>query len=56
MTETIEVPISLINAGDIDAIRDLLPKENLFGRWAEHTHIPALGESTRRWIGDWEQA
>ncbi|MFR9958273.1 hypothetical protein ACL1C8_11690 [Corynebacterium striatum] len=25
------------------------------GEW-EHTHIPALGESTRRWIGDWEQA
>ncbi|EGT5595036.1 hypothetical protein B7O34_10865 [Corynebacterium striatum] len=36
MTNTIEVPISLINAGDIDAIRDLLPQENLFGRWAEH--------------------
>ncbi|HAT1146068.1 TPA: hypothetical protein I8V50_002804, partial [Corynebacterium striatum] len=40
MTNTIEVPISLINAGDIDAIRDLLPQENLFGRWAEH---PTLG-------------
>ncbi|MGN5992471.1 hypothetical protein ACP6M7_11395 [Corynebacterium striatum] len=39
MTNTIEVPISLIKAGDIDAIRDLLPKENLFGRWAEHTTI-----------------
>ncbi|HFG8772697.1 hypothetical protein ACL1FS_03885 [Corynebacterium striatum] len=36
MTNTIEVPISLINAGDIDAIRDLLPQENLFGRWATH--------------------
>lgn len=36
MPETIEVPISLIKAGDIDAIRELLPKENLFGRWAEH--------------------
>ena len=37
MTSTIEVPISLIQAGDIDAIRELLPKpESLFGRWAEH--------------------
>ena len=36
MTSTIEVPISLIKAGDMDAIRELLPKENLFGRWAEH--------------------
>ena len=37
MTSTIEVPISLIKAGDIEAIRELLPKpENLFGRWAEH--------------------
>ncbi|HAT1290746.1 TPA: hypothetical protein I8V84_002428 [Corynebacterium striatum] len=36
MTETIEVPISLIKAGDLDAIRELLPKENLFGRWATH--------------------
>ncbi|MGN6019974.1 hypothetical protein, partial [Corynebacterium striatum] len=33
-------PISLIKAGDLDAIRDLLLKENLFGRWAEH---PTLG-------------
>ena len=33
---TIEVPISLIKAGDMDAIRELLPKENLFGRWATH--------------------
>ena len=40
MTNTIEVPISLIKAGDLDAIRDLLPQENLFGRWAEH---PTLG-------------
>lgn len=40
MTETIEVPISLIKAGNLDAIRDLLPKENLFGRWATH---PTLG-------------
>ncbi|HCD1917623.1 TPA: hypothetical protein NBI62_000850 [Corynebacterium striatum] len=40
MTNTIEVPISLIKAGDLDAIRELLPKENLFGRWAEH---PTLG-------------
>ncbi|CQD05083.1 conserved hypothetical protein [Corynebacterium striatum] len=36
MSNTIEVPISLIKAGDIDAIRELLPKENLFGRWATH--------------------
>lgn len=36
MTETIEVPISLIKSGDLAAIRGLLPKENLFGRWAEH--------------------
>ena len=36
MTNTIEVPISLIKSGDIDAIRELLPKQNLFGRWAEH--------------------
>ncbi|MFW9213488.1 hypothetical protein [Corynebacterium striatum] len=40
MNHTIEVPISLIKAGNLDAIRDLLPKENLFGRWAEH---PTLG-------------
>ncbi len=40
MPNTIEVPISLIRAGDLDAIRDLLPHENLFGRWAEH---PTLG-------------
>ena len=34
---TIEVPISLIKAGDMDAIRELLPKpEPLFGRWATH--------------------
>ena len=33
---TIEVPISLIKAGDMDAIRELLPKPNLFGRWATH--------------------
>ena len=37
MISTIEVPISLIQAGDMDAIRELLPKpEPLFGRWAEH--------------------
>ncbi|WP_295807354.1 hypothetical protein [uncultured Corynebacterium sp.] len=36
MPNTIEVPILLIKAGNLDAIRDLLPKENLFGRWAEH--------------------
>lgn len=36
MTSTIEVPISLIKAGDMDAIRELLPKPSLFGRWATH--------------------
>lgn len=36
MPNTIEVPISLIKAGDMAAIRELLPKENLFGRWATH--------------------
>lgn len=36
MSSTIEVPISLIKAGNLDAIRELLPKPNLFGRWAEH--------------------
>lgn len=36
MPYAIEVPISLIKAGDMDAIRELLPKENLFGRWATH--------------------
>ena len=40
MTSTIEVPISLIKAGDMDAIRELLPKPSLFGRWATH---PRLG-------------
>lgn len=37
MANTIEVPISLIKAGDLAAIRELLPKENLFGRWATHS-------------------
>lgn len=36
MTNTIEVPISLIKAGDMDAIRELLPRPDLFGRWATH--------------------
>ena len=36
MISTIEVPISLIKAGDMDTIRELLPKPNLFGRWATH--------------------
>ena len=36
MTNTIEVPISLIEAGDMDAIRELLPNPSLFGRWATH--------------------
>ena len=25
------------------------------GGW-EHAHIPGLGESTRRWVGQWEEA
>ncbi|MBD0853013.1 hypothetical protein CU043_02000 [Corynebacterium striatum] len=36
MSSTIEVPISLIKTGDLDAIRDLLPKTNLLGRKATH--------------------
>ena len=36
MPSTIEVPISLIKAGDLVAIRELLPNESLFGRWATH--------------------
>ena len=36
MISTIEVPISLIEAGDMDAIRELLPNPSLFGRWATH--------------------
>ena len=39
MTSTIEVPISLIKAGDMDAIRELLPKPSLFGRWATHSRL-----------------
>ena len=40
MTSTIEVPISLIKAGDMDAIRELLPQpESLFGRWATHPNF-----------------
>lgn len=36
MSDTIEVPISLIKSGDMDAIRELLPQQNLFGRRATH--------------------
>ena len=39
MTNTIEVPISLIKAGDLDAIRELLPNAKLFGRWATHIRL-----------------
>lgn len=39
-TNTIEVPIELIKSGDIAAIQELLPKQNLFGKWATH---PQLG-------------
>lgn len=38
-TNAIEVPIELIKSGDIDAIRELLPKESLFGRWATHPQL-----------------
>ena len=44
MSSTIEVPVSLIKTGDINAIRELLPKENLFGRWATHT-APGRGDT-----------
>lgn len=36
MTNTIEVPISLIQDGGLDAIRELLPKPNLFARRGTH--------------------
>ena len=36
MTNTVEVPIELIKAGDINAIQGLLSKQSLFGRWATH--------------------
>lgn len=37
MSEKIEVPRELIEAGDIDAIKKLIePNESLFGRWATH--------------------
>lgn len=49
MPNTIEVPIALIRAGDINAIRELLPKQNLFGRWATHT-APGRG-GTRIGLG-----
>lgn len=39
MPNTIEVPISLIQDGDLDAIRELLPKPYLFGRWATHESL-----------------
>ena len=38
MTKTIEVPVSLIQDGNIDAIRALL-KQNLYGTWATHPNI-----------------
>ena len=71
MTNTIEVPVELIESGDMDAIRELLPKPNLFGRWAEHpdygrgiiiSEYPDLGDCV--WfarakdsssIGEWER-
>lgn len=34
--DTIEVPVELIKVGNMDAIRELLPTPNLFGRWAKH--------------------
>lgn len=29
----------MIESGDLDAIRELLPKPNLFGRWATHLEL-----------------
>ena len=59
----------LIHEGQLGTLtipENLTPRPDLPRAWApngmpmegewEHTHIPALGESTRRWIGDWEQA
>lgn len=40
MTNKTEVSVSPIKSGDLDANREPLPKENLFGRWATH---PQLG-------------
>lgn len=41
MTDMVEVPIELIRTGNVNALRELLPKsESLFGRWAKH---PKLG-------------
>ena len=39
MSNTVKVPISLIKSGDMDAIRELLPKPDLFGRWATHPNF-----------------
>lgn len=37
--DTIEVPVELIKAGDLNAIQKLLPKQSLFGRWADHASL-----------------
>ncbi|CQD13374.1 hypothetical protein [Corynebacterium striatum] len=51
---TLTIPENLTPRPDLPRAwqADGMPME---GEW-EYAHIPALGESTRRWIGDWEQA
>lgn len=39
MTDKIEVPVEVIQSGDISAIRKLLPESKLFGRWATHIRL-----------------
>lgn len=58
----------LIHEGQLGTLtipENLTPRPDLPRAWApdgtppvgewEHAHIPALGESTRRWIGNWEE-
>lgn len=59
----------LIHEGQLGTLtipENLTPRSDLPRAWApdgtppagewEHAHIPALGESTRRFIGEWQQA
>ena len=59
----------LIHEGEIGTLtlpHNLTPRPDLPRAWApdgtppvgewEHAHIPGLGESTRRFIGEWQQA
>lgn len=59
----------LIHEGQLGALtipENLTPRFDLPRAWApdgtppagewEHAHIPALGESTRRFVGEWEEA